>query len=263
MPEATMEAVPTNMEAGRRDHVVTIAAIGLLAYLSADLAHHAIGHAGACLALGGHVTSLSSVLVLCSAPGAAFAIAGPAANLAVGILALLVARFANRGQPSTARMFWLLAAGFNLFWFAGQLVFDVATKSDDWAWAMQPFHIGIPARVGLIACGAFAYVMVVRILASEFAAYARPRARAGRIVLIVWLTAGAVASGMAALDHNAVSTLLRAFPQSLALPIGLLFVPPRAARRPASGEPAPDLVFSIPWAVAAAIAGVAAILVFG
>ena len=125
--------MPTSMDAKRTDHIVTIAAIGLLAYISADIAHHALGHAGACLARGGRVISLSSVLVVCSTPGTAFAIAGPMANLVVGLLALLAARFATRARPSPAKMFWTLAAGFNLLWFAGQLMFNVATRTDDWA----------------------------------------------------------------------------------------------------------------------------------
>ena len=38
-----------------KDDIVTIAALGLLAYASADIGHHAIGHAAACLGLGGQV----------------------------------------------------------------------------------------------------------------------------------------------------------------------------------------------------------------
>jgi len=251
------------MSAERRDSVVTTAAIGVLAYLSADIAHHALGHAGACLALGGSVISLSSVLVNCSTPSAAFAVAGPMANLVLGLVALLAARFASRASPSSARLFWILVAAFNLLWFAGQLMFSVAARTDDWYWAMRPFHIGASVRLGMIVLGAVVYLLAIRAAASELAPYARPRARAGRIVLIVWLVAGVTACAMAAFDHDALAALWQALPQSLALPIGLLWVPRRAARWELSGEPAPVLAFSVPWTVAAALVGVASVLSLG
>jgi len=217
------------MGAEPKDNAVTTAAIGLLAYVSADVAHHALGHAAACLTLGGSVVSLSSISVDCSTPGAVFSIASPLANLVIGLLALLAARFANRRPPSPLRIFWILAAGFNLLWFAGQLVFSIATGTDDWAWGMRPFHIGNPERLGMIALGILVYWLVIRAVASDLAPYAWPRARAVRLVLIVWLTAGVTACAMAALDHHAMAALRQALPQSLALPIGLLFVPRRAA----------------------------------
>ena len=59
------------MDADPKDNIVTIAAIGLLAYASADIGHHAFGHGAACLGLGGRILSLSSIFVNCSLRGAA------------------------------------------------------------------------------------------------------------------------------------------------------------------------------------------------
>src|SRR5208282_5248241 len=99
-----------------RDDLVTLVAIGLLAYAAADIAHHVLGHGGACLALGGRIVSLSSIFADCTVRGSAIDLAGPFANLAVGWAALALAY--RPSANSAARLFFALTAGFNLFWFA-------------------------------------------------------------------------------------------------------------------------------------------------
>jgi hypothetical protein len=49
---------PRTRPAPPRPGIATLAAIGLLAYVSADIAHHALGHGAACLALQGQTRSL-------------------------------------------------------------------------------------------------------------------------------------------------------------------------------------------------------------
>src|SRR5436309_2789518 len=85
------------------------------------VSHHALGHGGACFALGGRINSLSSIFVDCSLTGTAIDLAGPFANLALGLLALLAMRFA-RPTSASARLFLILVAAFNLFWFELQLL---------------------------------------------------------------------------------------------------------------------------------------------
>jgi len=245
------------------DNAITIASLGLLAYASADIAHHVLGHGGACLALGGSIVSLSSVFVNCSLHGATIDLAGPLANLALGLAALLVAGVA-RPTATPTRLFWVLVAAFNLMWFSGQLVFSVATGTDDWAWAMHRFSIGAPGRYGLIAVGALCYFVTYFFAAAGMVNLSHPRARARRIILIVWLTAGVTACATAALDHDAVrALLLQAMPQSFLLSIGLLWVPARAASRSTNTSPAAAVSFSVRWVIGAAIVGVASILVLG
>ena len=141
------------MDADRQDSLVTIAAIGLLAYASADVTHHALGHGAACLALGGQIVSLSSTYVNCSLRGASIDLAGPLANLMIGLVAMLAVRLATHA-PSATRLFYILVAAFNLLWFALQLAFSAATRTDDWAWAMHQSHATEPIRYGMIAVGA-------------------------------------------------------------------------------------------------------------
>ena len=252
------------MDSSPHDNLATTIAIGLLAYVSADVAHHALGHAGACLASGGSVVSLSSVFVECTLHGAAIDLAGPFLNLILGLAAVLVVRSTGGPSRSTRRLFWLLVAGFNLLWFSGQLVFSLASRTDDWAWALERFGVPGPVRLGLIAAGILAYVATLRFLASGLAPYAHPPGRAARIVWTVWLTAGVIACATAALDPHPVAAILHhALPQSVVVSAGLLLVSRRAARRSFPGEAAPAIGHSVPWIASAALVAFASILLLG
>jgi hypothetical protein len=225
------------------DDLPTLVAIGLLAYSSADIAHHVLGHGGMCLVAGGSIRSLSSVFVDCTVRGAAIDLAGPFANLFVGTLACALAFRACR----ELRLFLALATGFNFLWFALQLVFSVVTRSDDFAWAMQAFHVSEPLRYGLIATGVALYMLSIRIVGRAFLPFG-PSFRARRIVWTAWLTAGVLACITALFDRNPVAAILRsAAPQSLALSIGLLFLPRYAAN--AADEPV--IQRRISWLIAA------------
>jgi len=250
------------MEPNSRDSLATLVAVSLIAYVSADVAHHALGHGAACLVLGGQIHSLSSIFVNCSLTGAAIDLAGPFANLLIGLVAALFARIALR-QTTSARLFCILAAAFNLQWFALQLVFSAATLTDDWAFAVQEFHVSSLARYGLIAIGALSYVVTVQFIAAQMAPFARPVSRARTIVGTAWLTAGVIACATALLDANPAAAILRnAGPQSLLLSIGLLFVPARAARLSCSSA-ASMLARSFPWILAATLVGAASIVFLG
>jgi hypothetical protein len=245
-----------------KDSIGTIAAIGLLAYASADIAHHVFGHGATCLMLGGRIILLTSVFVNCSLRGATIDIVGPLANLVVGLVALLTLHFKTRAS-SAVRLCCILMAAFNLLWFALQLVSSAARRIDDWAWAMHEFHVSEPIRYGLIAVGALSYLLTVRVIATCMVAFAHPRARARTIVLTAWLTAGVIACATAAFDHNPRITLLRAIPQALVLSIGILFVPRRASKLSASVPNAEPIHFSFVRATAAFVVGIASILLLG
>ena len=239
-----------------RDSIVTIAAISLVAYVSADVAHHVLGHGGACLALRGQVESLSSVHVKCSVTGSAVDLAGPVANLIVGVGTLLGAHFSSSRRLVATHLFCTLAAAFNLFWFGMQLVYSAATKTDDWAWAIQQYHVAEPVRYMMIVLGVALYTFAVRAVGHQLAPFAQPLVRARVIAVTAWGTAGGIAILTAALDHNASSVMLRgAVPQSLLLHIGLLSAPARAARSSPSDGASSYLDVSIPWIVTAVIVG--------
>jgi hypothetical protein len=242
-----------------KDHLLTTAAIGLLAYLSADVAHHALGHGAACLALGGKINSLSSFFVDCTIRGAAIDLAGPAANLAVGLIALALTAACHYSRPSL-KLFLLLAAAFNLFWFELQLVFSVVTRTDDWAWPIRYYELPHIDRYALIVVGAAGYWLTVRVIGARLDLY--PPSRTKHAVISAWVAAGAIACVTAAFDHHPVTAILQhAAPQSLLLSIGLLFTPSFTSR--ASAKPAQGIWRSWYWIASAAIASALSILFLG
>ena len=243
---------------GRRDSSATIISVGLLAYASADIAHHGLGHGGACLALGGHIVLLSSIFVNCTVRGTAVDLAGPFANLVLGLAALAAAiRTPARTAPAM-RLFLTLTTAFNLLWFTLQLSYSVATRTDDFAWAVTALHLSAAVRYGLIAFGALGYLVSVWALAVAMAGFSDPRARARRIMWTSWLTAGAIACVTALFDEHPVAAILsHAAPQSFLLSVGLLFVPAVAA--PHSVASAPPIGFSVPWIIAALVTAAASV----
>ncbi|SMB99832.1 hypothetical protein SAMN00120144_2789 [Hymenobacter roseosalivarius DSM 11622] len=215
-----------------RDSFATVAAIGLVAYVSAAVAQHVVGHGGACVEVGGRVEVLTSVFAQCSCKNAVVDLAGPLANLLLGAVALGAARFIPRTAAAT-RLFLVLTAGFNLLYFAGQLLFDVATKTDDWAWPLRYYRVPEPLRYGLLAFGLAAYWLTMRMLSLQLAPFALPRARATTLVYSAWAAAGLIACAT------------RAIPQALVLPLGQGLVPARADRWATRSCRAPGLLHTM------------------
>jgi len=239
---------------GQSDDFLALIAIGLLAYASADIAHHVVGHGGMCLAAGGRVRSLSSTFVDCTVRGTAVDLAGPFANLMTGLLAWAAALSARHA----ARLFLALACGFNLLWFCLQLVFSAATRTDDFAWAIKSFHLSEPLRYALILVGIVLYIFSMRIVKHLLRPFGPP-ARAKRIVWMAWVTAGIFACLTALFDpHRWHEIPQHAAPQSLALSVGLLFVPKYLR---SSGEV--PIVRRTPWLLAAVVVAVASLVFLG
>jgi len=249
-----------------RDNLRTVVAIGLAAYVIADIAHHAFGHAGLCWWLGGRIELLSSVFVRCSRTGMAVDLAGPLGNLGVGLIALLILR-AAQGLSAAAELFYILLAAFNLMWFSIHLIFSVLTGSDDWALLLHAFNDTPLARYSLAGAGVLAYVITARVLRSRLAPFARPPSRAYVIVVAAWLSAGAIACATAAFDSHGVAVIWReALPQSMLLSIGLLFLPDRARRTLRPLQPpaeAPAIGLSWGWLAAAVVLCIVSIAFLG
>jgi hypothetical protein len=117
----------------------TVTAIALVAYAASNVLHEAVGHGGACLALGGKPLVLSSVHFECGEQGiSALALRGVAAggtiaNFIVGALALLVFKRANPlHKPHAAYFLWLFTA-LNLLSGAGYFLFSGVGGIGDWA----------------------------------------------------------------------------------------------------------------------------------
>jgi hypothetical protein len=248
--------------ADAQDNLPTVVAIALVAYVVADIAHHGLGHGLMCWFQGGQIELLSSVFVRCSRTELAIDLAGPCANLILGLIAAVALRVTRR-MSVTTELFYILLAGVNLMWFSIQLVFCVLTESDDWAWLMHVLN-GAPAvRYSLVGAGVLVYVMAARDLRARMARFARPPGRARLIVFAAWLSAGAIACATAVFDPHGPGTVWhKAIPQSLLLPIGLLSL---ARGRPIVTPPedCPAIGLSRGWIGAAVVLSVFSIVFLG
>lgn len=117
----------------------TVTAIALVAYAATNVLHEAVGHGGACLALGGKPLVLSSVHFECGEQAmSALALRGVAAagtivNFIAGALALVVFKTANPlHKPHAAYFLWLFTT-LNLLSGAGYFLFSGAGGIGDWA----------------------------------------------------------------------------------------------------------------------------------
>src|ERR1041385_633854 len=104
----------------RPDDPATLGAIGVAAYIFADLVHECLGHAVICLVTGGQVTLLTSVFFRSQPWSRMTDVAGPSANLVVGSLLRMALRYDKKWSAQT-RFFLSLAVAFNLFWGTGYL----------------------------------------------------------------------------------------------------------------------------------------------
>jgi hypothetical protein len=114
-----------------RDDIPTALAAGILAATLAAVIHETVGHGIGCLTDGGRITVLTSIWFRCQGAASLTVAAGPAASLAAGLVTLLLLRRWNLN--GAMRLTIMLSAAFNLFWFAGQLIFHAITNGDTWA----------------------------------------------------------------------------------------------------------------------------------
>jgi hypothetical protein len=119
--------------------VPTVIAIALVAYAASNVLHEAVGHGGACLALGGKPLVLSSVHFECGEQAmSAVALRGVAAggtivNFIIGTLALGVLKMTSPlNKPHAACFLWLFTT-LNLLSGAGYFLFSGVGGIGDWA----------------------------------------------------------------------------------------------------------------------------------
>src|SRR6266545_935916 len=88
----------------RLPDLLTVIAIALVAYAASNVLHEAVGHGGACIALGGEPLVLSSVHFECDEKSMSalarrcVSAAGTGANFVAGVVALLAFKFTNPVQ---------------------------------------------------------------------------------------------------------------------------------------------------------------------
>jgi hypothetical protein len=123
-------------DAGRMDWPTVVAIAAIASAISTQL-HEAVGHGGACLALGGKVAEWGAFYVNCDtgrAPpmvGRLVAAAGSTMNLLTALIAFAALRATPQARSST-RFFWWLMFAVGGFEWAGYYFFSGVSGLGDW-----------------------------------------------------------------------------------------------------------------------------------
>lgn len=234
----------------------TLGAIAAVAFIVACVAHEAIGHGGMCLAVGGHVTLLTSVYFHCTNGGPLTDAAGPLMNLIVGAACWLLAR--NRPLISQSRLFFVLAMAFNLFWGAGYFIFSAVTNTGDWAFVLRDLSLE-PQWLWRLLMGALGVVIYVRSIRAV-ATHVPP----GTPLVWLYIVAGVVSCVAALFYAGPVLPAVReAAQESFGADVGLLFLAYRKSKQP-HALPSPSLVaHSNAWLISSALVTILFLLVLG
>lgn len=178
-----------------RDNLVTVGAIALAAMSLVSFDHEALGHGGACLALGGRIQLLSSALFHCSRTSPLIDMAGPLSNLVIGGLATLFAARVPVRHPEL-KLLLVLVSAFSLFWEGGYTARAMIEADGDLYFAARDLSGGdaIGWRVLLGATGVAIYVLTLAATSRSLTQLWPYRAAARRIARTAWLAAAAGAA---------------------------------------------------------------------
>jgi hypothetical protein len=238
----------------------TVAAIAVLAYVVANVAHETVGHGAGLLLAGGRsgIFTTTRLIVPAPVPDPAwriFDLGGPAGNLVFGALGWLGARKFSIARTRWRLFSWLVMA-FSLFWGFVYLLFSGVMGRGDWL-ALLPGDGGV-GRVPLAIVGWLLYVASVRLAANELGRILDRSAfdvqmRARRLAGIAWLAGGVIATAGAALDPRGAWEMINSGAlSSFGAAVGLLQVPRRMKTLPATTSFADaSITRSTSWLVAA------------
>jgi len=140
---------------------LTIASIGIVAYILANIIHEGLGHGGACLLTGGRPLLITAVNMDCSADNRFVIAGGSLMNAVAAALFFLLGRSTPRTSPHLKYFAWL-SMTVNLIGPAGYLAFSGIGGFGDWAQFIQGFSPQWAWRVSLAIAGIGAYILFVR-----------------------------------------------------------------------------------------------------
>jgi hypothetical protein len=243
-----------------RLNVWTLASIGVIACVAADMVHEALGHGTVSWLTHDTILSISTVALQNAFPSRAVSAAGTAANFVIGAFALLSVRHFRR---FTAWAYLLLLFGAYNLMNCGYLVVSAALNSGDWANVIAGMAPAWLWRSGLALMGVVLYILTIRWVRSLFAGLIeRGEIAQGdlrRLVVPAYLAGGIVMTLASVLNPISPWLIpLSGAGASFGLNWGLLLLP---GMLPGEGgrreEVATTIAFSWPWIAAAlAVAGI-------
>jgi hypothetical protein len=186
-----MAATEVN-SAAAQDSVLSLMALGIIAYTTETMVHELIGHGGVCLASGGSVTMLTPLWMNCSLQTTAMVAAGPLANLVAALLFWTCLRAAEITSDGLRFFLWLSLA-FNSLVFAGYLMVGGTFAFGDWSYLFSGIQPAWIWRLSAVAAGAILYYAFLGLVGSAYARIGGTRDRLFRRTLIPAIGAALVA----------------------------------------------------------------------
>jgi hypothetical protein len=252
----------------------TVIAIALVAYAASNFLHEAVGHGGACLALGGKPLVLSSVHFECGEQAMSslalrgVAAAGTIVNFITGALALIVFKTANPlHKPHTAYFLWLFTT-LSLLSGAGYFLFSGVGGIGDWADVAGGTMPPLVWRPALSVFGGALYFLLARLSAQWLGSLAgggELSMRISKLLTVPAYIAGGLLYCLAGL-FNPVGPVLIAISAAAASfggASGLLWLTRFLRRGEHSAVPAAALDRSYVWVVAGCVVSLIFVAILG
>ena len=163
-----MGRVGTNESDRSLPDLLTVTAVALVAYAASNVAHEAVGHGGACVALGGKPHVLSSVHFDCGEEAISalarrgVAAAGTIVNLIAGVIGLVALKATSPvRKPHISYFLWLFTT-LNLLMGAGYFLFSGVGNIGDWADAASGTVSPFVWRPAMTVLGGALYFLFAR-----------------------------------------------------------------------------------------------------
>jgi hypothetical protein len=249
------------MSPNSNDDTLSIIAIGMLAFIAADVTHEALGHGLAMLAAGAKPVLLTTCYFSSSGSLSRWIPAGGGiANIVLGLLCLMALRII-RPRSQNVRYFFVLGVAFNLLFATAYPFYSGIAMFGDWAAVISGLSPALFWRVLLVAISVTSYFASLQLVASAIAPFCASNqpealARLQRITLIPFIAAVATAGLAAAFNPMRPMIILTAGLPAAAAAFGLTQMDKfrRACRADQSVPHAGPVNRSLTWIVAAVIA---------
>jgi hypothetical protein len=213
------------MRSSSTDDSLTLAALGIIAFIIADTAHEALGHGLASWAAGAQPVLLTSSYFSSTGSASRWIPAGGGiANLVVGGLFILALRM-FRPASQHLHYFFILGVAFNLLFATAYPFYSGIAAFGDWAAVISGLSPAWMWRALLVVFSAASYYLSVRLLAGEMRPFcgsdrAEDLTRLRRITLTPYLAAIGAACLAGALNPRGWTNILTAAAPAAAASFG-------------------------------------------
>lgn len=242
-----------------RDDTLTLVALGIVAFVLADVAHEALGHGLAVLAVGAKPVLLTTCFLRSSGSASRWIpAAGGIANVVVGLLSVLTLRLLRPARPSV-RCFLVLLVAFNLLFAAAYPAYSGIALFGDWAAVISGLSPASVWRGVLVVFSVVAYYFSLLLLAVElrpFCGSDTPEAmdRLQQITLVPFIAALGVAGLGGAFNPVGWTVIFTSALPGAAAAFGLTQIDNfPAVRVRGSSVPAGVITRSLGWILAAVV----------